>query len=322
LQYTVQDEVDVHRVVLAWRAWATLDLTGKEHAHTLLRQSVRYSMSGEDMGFPHHTGPGAREHIRNVLPRLLDHYGLLGKALGSRAVDDVWVERLAQTVYASNPERAADAVAGALAEGIDPKAISEAVALAATRLVLCDRGRGANNSAAKPRGSVHGDSVGVHASDAANAWRNIARVSNHRNTVASLVISAFHTAGQAKGQVPQPWPRPEDLERVTSKDAAGLVRDLEGAIREKDQARACALVHRFGELGHGPESVVALLLRFAVSEDGALHAEKYYRTATEEFRAARPAFRWRHLVALARVTASEYGRPAPGYREARELLRV
>ena len=33
----------------------------------------------------------------------------------------------------------------------------------------------------KPRGSVHGDSVGVHASDAANAWRNIARVSNPRN---------------------------------------------------------------------------------------------------------------------------------------------
>ena len=26
-----------------------------------------------------------------------------------------------------------------------------------------------------------------------------------------------------------------------------------------------------------------LLLKYAVSEDGALHAEKYYRTATEEF---------------------------------------
>src|SRR6185369_15849027 len=30
LQYAVEDEVDVHRVVLAWRAWSTLDLTGKE----------------------------------------------------------------------------------------------------------------------------------------------------------------------------------------------------------------------------------------------------------------------------------------------------
>ncbi len=40
LQYVVQDYIDVHRVVLAWRSWALLDLTGKEHAHTLLRQSL------------------------------------------------------------------------------------------------------------------------------------------------------------------------------------------------------------------------------------------------------------------------------------------
>ena len=62
------------------------------------------------------------------------------------------------------------------------------------------------------------------------------------------------------------------------------------------------------------------MLKYAVSEDGSLHAEKFYRTTSEEFAATRPAFRWRQLVALARVTASEYGRPAPGVAEARELL--
>jgi hypothetical protein len=81
-------------------------------------------------------------------------------------------------------------------------------------------------------------------------------------------------------------------------------------------------VHRYGELGHPSRAVFDLLLRYAVSEDGALHAEKYYRTVTEEFAAARPAFRWRQLVALARVTASEYGFPAPGYAEACRLLKV
>ena len=65
-----------------------------------------------------------------------------------------------------------------------------------------------------------------------------------------------------------------------------------------------------------------LLLRYAVSEDGALHAEKYYRTCSEEFAAARPAFRWRQLVALARVTASAYGYAAPGYKDACGLLKV
>ena len=89
-----------------------------------------------------------------------------------------------------------------------------------------------------------------------------------------------------------------------------------------NQAGAAALVHRYGELGHPARQVFDLLLRYGVSEDGALHAEKYYRTVTEEFAAGRAAFRWRHLVALARVTASEYGNPAPGYKESRELLNV
>jgi hypothetical protein len=65
-----------------------------------------------------------------------------------------------------------------------------------------------------------------------------------------------------------------------------------------------------------------LLLNYAVSEDGALHAEKYYRTVCEEFASTRPACRWRQLVALARVTASEHGYPAPGFQESCQLLGV
>jgi len=65
-----------------------------------------------------------------------------------------------------------------------------------------------------------------------------------------------------------------------------------------------------------------MLLKFATSEDGALHAEKYYRTVCEEFAATRSAYRWRQLAALARVTASEYGFPAPGYADACRLLKV
>ena len=94
------------------------------------------------------------------------------------------------------------------------------------------------------------------------------------------------------------------------------------AVEEKDQARACALVHQYGTMNLAARPMFDLLLRYAVSEDGALHAEKYYRTVMEEFTAARPAYRWRQLVALARVTASEYGRPAPGMAEARELLKA
>ena len=117
-----------------------------------------------------------------------------------------------------------------------------------------------------------------------------------------------------------PVQRHVDLIKTTEPDA--LLREADDAIRQNLQARAAAIVHRYGELGHAPRALFDLLLRYAVSEDGALHAEKYYRTVTEEFSATRAAFRWRQLVALARVTASEYGRPAPGIAEAREVLKV
>jgi hypothetical protein len=319
LQYSVQDEIDVHRVVLAWRAWVTLDLTGKEHAHTLLRQSVRFCVDEDRGSFKN----GQRPEVSVVLPKLLDQYRLVGRPLGKRSPDDAWVEHLAGIFYGPSRSRAAEAAAAALAEGFSPEAVGEAISLAANRLILGDPGRRPDQvQPGKPVGSVHGASVGVHACDSANAWRNIARVSNERNTVASLIVGAFHTAGQSGGQLKQPHPLPEQLEKIRTKDAAALVRDTEDAIKQKDQARACALVHRYGEQGHDARPVFDLLLKYGVSQDGALHAEKYYRTVTEEFATTRPAFRWRQLVTLARVTTSEYGFPAPGYEEACRLLKV
>jgi hypothetical protein len=112
------------------------------------------------------------------------------------------------------------------------------------------------------------------------------------------------------------------VDPVKTADPRGLLAETETAIQSNQQEIASALVHRYGVLGHDPAPVFALLLKYAVSEDGALHAEKYYRTVREEFTTTRPAFRWRQLVALARVTASECGRPAPGVAQAQELLKV
>lgn len=316
--YCVHDDFDVHRVVLAWRSWMTLDLTGRDQALTMLRQSVRYCVDSERSRLDkHRPTPG----IRATLPKLLDQYALLSKPVGARKADDSWIEHLCQTVYASDRDRAADAVAAALAEGFCPEDIGEAIALAANRLVLRDPGR-VRAEQGKPLGSVHGASVGVHASDSANAWRNIARVSNHRNTVASLIVGAYHTAGQGKlaGQDPYPWTA--HLNSVKGKDAASLLKEAESAINAGNQALASAVVQRYGEMGFEPGPIFNLMMGFAMSEDGALHAEKYYRTVAEEFATTRPAFRWRQLVALARVTASEHGFPAPGYAQACRLLKV
>ncbi|MBC8877244.1 MAG: hypothetical protein H8E44_48060 [Planctomycetes bacterium] len=320
VQFTVQDEVDVHRVVLAWRSWAMLDLAGSQYAHALLRQSVRYCVNTEQRLRDRKRPVSA---VREVLPRLLDEYRLLDEPLGNRKAEDGWVKELARTVFSASREQAADAVAAALGEGMDPEAVGEAISLAANLLVLHDPGRRKEHSSPqKPPGCVHGDSVGVHASDAANAWRNIARVSNARNKVASLFVGAFHTAGQTSWVTKEPYPYADQLDSIREKDSDVLLAQAEEAIRANDQARACAVVHRYGEFGLPARPVFDLLVKYAVSEDGALHAEKYYRTVCEEFEASRPAFRWRQLVALARVTASEYGFAAPGYQEACDLLGV
>jgi hypothetical protein len=320
LLYTVQDHTEVHRVVLPYRAWDLLDLVGQEHAHTLLRQSVRYCIKAESWTNP--------DHATAILPKLLEERKLLDRSPGTRAAEDSWVEQLSQTIFKSTPEQSAEAAASALAEGFSPATIGEAISLAANQLVLRDMGRSpSQESLGKPPGSVHGDSIGVHACDSACAWRNLARVSNARNTFACLILGAYQVALDRTNRGGDflnwsPLPLQGHIAQVRSMEGPAILREADDAIRQNLQAHAAAAVHRYGELGHDPRPVFDLLLRYAVSEDGALHAEKFYRTVTEEFNSTRPAFRWRQLVALARVTASEYGRPAPGMAEAKELLKA
>lgn len=309
---SVADDINVHRVVLAWRAWAMLPFTGREHAHTLLRQSVQFCCNENRYG--------RQSGVQTALPKLIDQHRLAGKTPGTRQGDDAWVEGLAGVVYGGGRDAAADAVAAAIAEGFSAASINDAISLAANRLLLNDPGRVEANGV-KPKGSVHGDSVGLHASDAANAWRNIAVVGNPRTAVAALIVGAYHTAGQHGGQMKEPF-HAAAREQVTATDPKALLGQCEEAIRAGNQAVAAAAVEKYGAAGHPARGLLDVLVRYGVSEDGALHAEKYYRTATEEFGLTRPAFRWRQLVALARVTASEYGRPAPGYDEAKKLLGV
>ncbi len=323
LLHAVQDNTEVHRVVLPYRAFVLLDLVGAQHAHTMLRQSLRYCVRAEK---------GNRnaewDRPRTLLPKLLEEHKLLGRKPGDRKADDAWVDQMSQTLFKSSADQAAAAAAAALAEGFEPDAIGEAISLAANQLVLRDIGRTAREeSIGKPIGSVHGDSIGVHACDSANAWRNMARFSNPRNAFACLILGAYQVAldrVQRGGDFLnwQPHPISTHLDRVKTTDPTTLLAEAEEAIRGNLQARAAAIIHRYGELGHPHRAAFDLMLRYATSEDGALHAEKYYRTVSEEFASTRPAFRWRQLVALARVTASECGRPAPGYDQACELLKV
>lgn len=317
----VEDETEVHRVVLPYRAWDMLGIIGKEYAHTLLRQSVRYCLN---------EGPrraGANDPGQ-VLPTLLEQHHLLEAKAGERAMDDAWVEKTAMAIFEGTPAQAAELAAAALADGVAPADLGHAISLAANQLILRDMGRKPSDEVTgKPIGSVHGDSIGVHACDSANAWRNLSRVANPRNTFACLILGAYQVALDRVNRGGdflhwQPLPLAAHVNQIKTTDATALLHDAKSAVEGNLQAHACAIATRYCELGHDARPMFDLMLGYAISEDGSLHAEKFYRTSSEEFAASRPAFRSRYLTALARVTASEYGRPAPGYAEAKELLKA
>src|SRR6185312_12151599 len=87
LLFAVQDNTEVHRVVLPYRAWDLLGLVGMEQAHTLLRQSVRYCVKAESWS-PHYPAPG---EPKTLLPKLLEEHKLLEKSeVGTRQAEDAW----------------------------------------------------------------------------------------------------------------------------------------------------------------------------------------------------------------------------------------
>jgi hypothetical protein len=317
LQPAMQDDINVHRFVFAHRTHGLVGFLGKEYAHTLLRQCVRFCVEHEQSRIRNKRPESA---IRAVLPKVLDQFKLAGKPLGKRDPGDAAVDELARTVYSGPPERSAEAVAAALADGISPEVVGEAISLASNMLVLR---QGAD------RWRTHGDSAGVHSSDATNAWRNIARVVEPQHAIAGLIVAAYHSASHSPFGT-EAYPLAAHRESIKKTGAAELLAEAEDAVRHNDQGRAAAAIQIYGEQGHSPDAVLDAMIKYTISEDGRLHGEKFFHTVREEYRAIRPAFRWRQMVALARVTASSYGynrddKPgfrAAGYEEACRLLGV
>src|SRR5262245_14575881 len=131
LQTVVRDDMNVHRVVLAWRAYDLLRLTGEDQALTMWRQPVRFCIDEDGHRASSGQGPNA---IRELLPALMEEHGLNGRERGTRTADEAWISRLSETFFSADRATAAGAAAAALAEGFDPEDVGAALSLAATRL--------------------------------------------------------------------------------------------------------------------------------------------------------------------------------------------
>jgi hypothetical protein len=317
LQPTMQDDINVHRFVFAHRTYGLANLLGSDHAYTILRQCVHFCVSHEN-GLKRNNVP--EPAIRKLMPKLLDQYKLAGAKFGARELDDAAVEKLATTIYNGPADKSAEAVAAAIAEGVNAETIGEAISLASNMLVLRQ---------GSDQWRTHGDSAGVHSSDATNAWRCMARHARTDLAISGLIVAGYHVAVHRpfKGEA---FPLVQHREAVKAKSPEGLLAEAETAIRANDQGAAAAAIAAYGELGLGPDAVYDRMLRYTISEDGRLHGEKFFHTVQEEYKTTRPSLRWRQVVGLARVTASAYGYDrqdkhgsrAPGYEEACKLLKV
>jgi hypothetical protein len=317
LQPAMQDEINVHRFVFAHRTYGLAGLLGADYAHAILRQCTRFCCNHEQGRL---TNKRPESQIRALMPKLLDQYKLAGWKAGTRDPGDEAVEKLAELIYRGPAEKSAEAAAAALAEGISPEVVGEAISLASNLLVLRQ---------GPDQWRTHGDSAGVHSSDATNAWRNMARHARPEYAVTGLIVAAYHSAAHKAFPGPS-YPTTEHRSKVKMTDPDGLLAEAEDAIRHNDQGRAAAAIALYGEGGGSPQAVYERMLKYTISEDGRLHGEKYFQTVQEEYETTRPAFRWRQIVGLARVTASafgydredKHGRRAPGYEEACRLLKV
>ncbi len=318
LQPLIRDNIDVHQVVLAYRSWDMMRLTGEQNASVMLRQTMRQCVD-RDEGRRMRGRPAPS--IRSLLPQLVEEHRLDRDIAAAKRLEAHEMDELAQRIFTSGRDAAAGLVAARLSAGVSREDIGEALSLAAVRLLLHDPGR-SSGSRGKPKGSVHGASVGLHAADSANAWRGIAAVTAAPNANASLVTAAWHAAGQS-GRMDRSTPHHagahESAAGVAPEDLLGAMQE---AVRGADQKLSCALAQRYLESGRDPEALIAVLVEPAVEFDGALHHEKYFHTATQEHARSRPEFRSQHLMALTRVMASGYGFEAKGLALSRSVLGV
>lgn len=316
LQPLVRDSIDVHQIVLAYRSWDMLQLAGEDNANVLLRQVLRHCID-RDAGRRRRGRPAPA--IRTLLPELMTEHGLNRPAERTRRLDARQLDALAADLFASSRDDAARRVAAELGSGTSREDIGEALSLSAVRLLTHDPGR-SYGEAGKPKGSVHGASVGLHAADSANAWRGVVAANDPVDADACLITAAWHNGGQSRGMDRKSPHHADHRDAATKVAPEKLLDALAEALRGRDQSRSSALAERYLELGKSPDALVATLIGPATEFDGALHHEKFFHTATVEFARTRERFRDEHLVALTRVMASGYGFEAEGMDAAREAL--
>jgi len=181
------------------RAWQLIDLVGQENAATMMRQSVHYCVSLEkNQKFVEMVSPRA-----TCWPVRWTSTGWPSKPLGTRTADDGTLEALSQTIFKSHPGAGGGSRRGRAGRGFlaghgrrKPcrwRATSSCFAIPVAGRIRSQRG--------KPEGSVHGDSIGVHACDNDQCLAEHGRRSPTSGIAAAcLIMAAYQVARDRTGR--------------------------------------------------------------------------------------------------------------------------
>ena len=285
LQYSVQDEIDVHRVVLAWRAWATAR-PGRQGAGPHPAAPVGALLRRDRAEPAAQRGTG----IRAVLPKLLDQYKLPGKAGGKRKAEDEVGREDGRDDLRRQPRQGRRRRGRGPGRRLSPGggrrsdvAGGEPAGAARPRPGRRPTGRQAEGQ--RPRRLGRRPRLGLGQRLAEHRPRQ--QRAQHRRQPDRA--AAYHTAGQSGGQHKEAVPaRPSSWRRSRPRTPRRCCRDTEGRDQGARTRRGRRRWSTATASWSSPERpVFDLLLRYAVSEDGALHAEKYYRTVTRGVRGRR-----------------------------------
>ena len=309
----VDDATEVHRVVLVSRAWDLINFVGAERAHTMLRQSVHYCVKIEQnanqakynqpmretaaeaarpaQACRHEARHASRPTTRGSRSSANRVFAATADARRRGSSPRRWPKGSARKRSArrSRWPRTNSSSAIRVGRSSGPRRTSRSAAFTATR------------SASTARDTIH-------------AWRNLARAGDRRTQVTSLILAGYQVARDRSqyrsddGDMLkwEPYPRADasgEGEGRRGRCAHEGTRTRPFATRTRP--RTAALTARIGaEKPDAAKDVFALLRGFAISEDGALHAEKYYATTSDEF------------AALARrVQVAATRRPRPRHRQ-------
>lgn len=300
-----------HTLDFVNKACELLDLIGWEEAGAILPSLVPVltaSRRSEELN--------AWRHPIDLVETMAPVFARLPELVAAAGSDPAWraPTELAATLLGDDPAAIVATLAGALAAGAPPTAVSGAVVQAAALRVA--RFHTANE---------FGDWITVlHTFTHANAVHRLL----HRAPSAKTLRGVFHAAMALfldrflnQPAAPLPEERPRDVAALPTAGPALLARLRDALDREQQVGPAALLVERYLAQGHDPAPLIAELGHLLLREDAEFHSYQMFEAGLAVHRdlaGSDPAAARRTLVAVARYLAAH----APTSRSLGQTARI